>query len=89
MAHRHARLKPGGLGAFVQARAARIAGGLSSSQDTDAVKLYLPGPKRLSQSLTKEGNFDAMPRFRGPTLQLRERLTELLKLMQTGEYDHW
>ena len=89
MAHRHSRLKPGWLGAFVQARAARIAGGLSSSQDTDAVKLYLPGPKRLSQSLTKEGNFDAMPRFRGPTLQLRERLTELLKLMQTGEYDHW
>ena len=70
-------------------RSARIAGGLSSSQDTDAVKLYLPGPKRLSQSLSKEGNFDAMPRFRGPTLHLRERLTELLKLMQTGQYDHW
>jgi len=67
----------------------RIAGGLSSSQDTDAVKLYLPGPKRLSQSLTKEFHYEAMPRTRGPLLVLQEQLAELLKLMQTGGYDHW
>ena len=70
-------------------RSARIAGGLSSSQDSDAVKLYLPGPKRLSQSLTKEFHYEAMPRTRGPLLVLQEQLAELLKLMQTGGYDNW
>ena len=88
MAHRHARLKPGWLGVFVQARA-RIAGGLSSSQDTDAVKLYLPGPKRLSHSLTKEFHYEATPQTRGPLLVLQGQLAELLKLMQTGGYDQW
>ena len=53
----------------MQARA-RIAGGLSSSQDTDAVKLYLPGPKRLSHSLTKEFHYEATPQTRGPLLVL-------------------
>ena len=70
-------------------RSARIAGGLSSSQDTDAGKLYRPGPKRLSHALTKEFHYEATPQTRGPLLVLQGQLAELLKLMQTGGYDHW